>query len=360
MQNKKFIKPKALVKGDVVATVSLSWGGANTFHSRYLQGIQQFKETFEVKMVEAPNSVKSAGELYDNPQMRLDDLMWAFKNPEVKAVLCNIGGDDTIRLLRFMNDEHFEIIRNNPKIFLGMSDTTINHLMCYKAGLSSFYSACTMFGYAENGGIPDYMIENTKKTLFDNNEIGIIPESDEFIVEISDWGKEPFIRKREKAPGWRYIQGNKTVQGRLIGGCTECLLQFSLGTSLFPDVKDFENVILFLENSEEKISPDTFKYFLRNLGASGILEKLNGIIFGRPGGEFFPNETVEKAKWLVGYEDFDKVLLSVCKEYDRQDLAIITNMDFGHTVPMFILPYGALAEINPTSKTFSILENAVE
>ena len=49
----------------------------------------------------------------------------------------------------------------------------------------------------------------------------------------------------------------------------------------------------------------------------------------------------------------------VCKEYERQDLPIVTNMDFGHTVPQLILPYGITAEINPNLKTVSILEAAV-
>ena len=77
---------------------------------------KQFEDTFGVKIIEMPNSLKT-DELYNNPQLRLDDLMMAIKDPSIKAILTNIGGDDTVRLLRHMTDEHFEIIRNNPKIF---------------------------------------------------------------------------------------------------------------------------------------------------------------------------------------------------------------------------------------------------
>ena len=124
---KSLIKPKALQPGDIVATISLSWGGASIFPERYKSAKAQFEKAFDVKIIEAPNSLKSDEVLYENPQMRLDDLMWAFETKDVKAILTNIGGDDTIRLLPLMNETHFKTMQNNPKIFLGMSDTTVNH-----------------------------------------------------------------------------------------------------------------------------------------------------------------------------------------------------------------------------------------
>ena len=62
---------------------------------------------------------------------------------------------------------------------------------------------------------------------------------------------------------------------------------------------------------------------------------------------------------MAQYPKFDEKLLKVCKEYGRADIPIVTNMDFGHTVPQIILPYGALTEINPINKKVSILESAV-
>jgi muramoyltetrapeptide carboxypeptidase LdcA involved in peptidoglycan recycling len=46
-------------------------------------------------------------------------------------------------------------------------------------------------------------------------------------------------------------------------------------------------------------------------------------------------------------------------EEGRDDLTIVTEMDFGHTCPVFTLPYGAMAEIDHDRKTFSILESGV-
>ncbi len=356
---KHLIKPNALKSGDTVAAITLSYGAAGRFPKRYQQGVRQLEESFGIHVVPTPHALKSPDEIYNHPDWRLADLMWAFQNPDIKGIICNIGGDDTIRLLSLMNETHFDVIRNNPKVFLGISDTTINHLMCFKAGLSSFYSASLLFGYAENGGIPDIMVENTKKTLFSTDPIGILPESDSFIIDFVDWGAEE-QPKRPRIPStpWRYIQGDKPVQGRLFGGCTEVLVM-ATGTPLWPNLDDFNDAILFLEDSEEMPPPEYMLYFLRNLGAQGILERINGLLFARPGNDQFKDEQ-HKKDWLATYPKFDEVILQALKEYNRTDLPVVTNMDYGHTVPQLILPYGAKCAINPAQKTVSILESGVK
>lgn len=353
------IKPKALKAGDKVATVSLSWGGAGLYKERYNQGKCQFEEAFNVKIVEAPHTLATPEEVYAHPDWRLSDLMWAFQNPEIKAILTTIGGDDTIRLLPQMTDKHFEIIHHHPKIFMGMSDTTVNHFMCFKAGISTFYSPCVMFGYAENGGIPNYMIENTKKVLFSTKPIGVLPESESFIAERVLFGQEHIIRRREPSTSWQYIGGQNTVQGRLIGGCADSLFSCMNGTSLFPEKEAFDNAILFLETSEEMPSSDQFVYWLRILGVNGILDRLRGILFARPGGEFSSEDYLKQKEWISNYSTYDTAILKVLAEFGRQDMPVVTHMDFGHTVPQVILPYGVLCEINPQARTVCLLESGV-
>ena len=353
------IKPKALQSGDTIASISLSAGLAGKFPKRYHQGVKQIEESFDVHVIPAPHALCSPVEIYNHPEWRLEDMMWAFENPRVRGILSNIGGDDTIRLLSLMTEKHFEIIRSNPKIFMGLSDTTVNHMMCFKAGLTSFYSPSLLFGYAENGGIPDIMVENTKKTLFSTEPVSILPESKEFIVESIDWKIEnPPRRERLLATPWRYIQGDKTVSGPLIGGCTDVLMSMLIGTKLWPELDDFNNAILFLEDSEEQLPADWVLYWMRNLGAQGILERISGLLFARPGNDLFNNKEEEK-KWLAGYPEFDKVILQALTEFGRTDLPVVTNMDFGHTLPQLILPYGVKAEINPQKKTVSLLESGV-
>lgn len=94
-----------------------------------------------------PNSLKGEDHLYNNPQARADDLMTAFKDDSIKAIIANIGGDDSIRLLPYID---FDVIRENPKIFMGYSDTTISHLFCLKAGITSYYGPAILTDFAEN------------------------------------------------------------------------------------------------------------------------------------------------------------------------------------------------------------------
>lgn len=354
------IKPKVLQQGDTIAAITLSFGAAGLFPHRFEQGVRQMKQSFGLNVVPTKHALDQPAEIYAHPEHRLSDLMEAFENPQIKGIICNIGGDDTIRLLRLMNDKHFEIIRQHPKVFLGLSDSTVNHMMCYKAGLGSFYSPSLLFGYAENGGIPEIMVTNTKKTLFEAAPVGVLSESKEFIVDLVDWSITD-APKRPRIPStpWRYIQGDKPVQGRLLGGCLDVLMGYINGTPLWPSVSDFEEALLFIEISEERPTPSWVKFWLRCLGAQGILNRINGILFARPGNDFFKDKE-DRDKWLASYTDYDQAILTALKEYGRTDMPVVTNMDFGHTLPQLILPYGVLAEIDPCQKQVSLLESGVE
>jgi len=345
----KLIKPSKLKAGDKVAIVSLSWGGPSVFPSRYETGIRQLEETFGVQCVEMPSASKSSEFIYNNPEARAKDLMEAFSNPEYTAIICSIGGDDTIRLLPYID---FNIIRNNPKIFLGYSDPTVNHFMCMKAGLSSFFGPTIMSGFAENTGIPHTTETYIRKALFETNPIGeIIPAPEGWTVEFLSWANpdnQNIARKRTPVQ-WNWLQGTGITSGHLIGGCMD-VLEFMKGTELWPSPEDFDGAILFFETSEEAPSPSLVTYWMRNYGASGILSRINGIIMGRPGGE---NNTE------LDFSKYDEAITTVLNEYDRGDMPVITQMDFGHTDPMITIPYGAKATIDCKNKRFSIDEPGV-
>ena len=345
---KIMIKPKKLNPGDKIATVSLSWGGPSVFPHRYQAGVQQLKEDFDVQVVEMPHTLRDADWLARNPRARADDLMQAFGDSSIKGIFATIGGDDSIRLLPFLD---LNVIRNNPKIFLGYSDTTISHLVCYKAGLVSFYGPSIMAEFAENGGMFPYMVTSLRQTLFSSDIIGEVkPSTEGWTVERLDWGdpaNQQVKRKLNPSTGWKFLQGHGVHRGHLIGGCIE-VFDWARGTGIFPE--NWQDAILFLETSEEAPPPEMVTRTLRVFAALRILSKLSGILFGRPGGDV----PVEK------FRAYDKAIFEVVnQEEGLTDLPVITNMDFGHTSPMFVLPYGLQAEIDVESKRFSVLENAV-
>lgn len=344
------IKPRKLQPGDTVAAISLSWEGPGTFPHRYEAGKRQLQDEFGLNVVETAHTLRDAAWLHKNPKARAEDLMNAFADPAIKAIISTIGGDDSIRILPYLD---LNVIRSNPKIFMGYSDTTITHIACFNAGLVSFYGPAIMTGFAENGGMFPFMVNAVHASLFSSMPAGEVkPNTNGWTVERLDWGNsENQLKKRTLTPptGWKFLQGKGVSQGHLIGGCLE-VLDFLRGTDFWPEPKSWKGAILFLETSEEAPPPTVLKYSLRTYAAMGILKQLSGILFGRPGGEISPDL----------FKEYDEVLHQVVTEEEGlSDLPIITHMDFGHTDPMFVLPYGVKAEINCQAQTFRILENAV-
>ncbi|MDY0029524.1 MAG: LD-carboxypeptidase [Pseudobdellovibrionaceae bacterium] len=339
-------KPRALSEGCKIAIVSPSWGGPSTFPHKYEAGLSQLKKAFAVEIVEMPHTKKPAEWLHLNPKARADDLMQAFEDTSIDGIIASIGGDDAIRLLPFMN---LDVIAANPKVFIGYSDTTTLHFACLKAGLTSFYGPSIMAGFGESGGLLPYMEDAVRKTIFTPQqtlEIGVATEWTSAHMDWSDPENQKRKRPLQKASGPILLQGEGIHQGRLIGGCID-VFPMIIGTALWPKAEDFNKAILFLETSEEAPSPDDVKRILRNLGVQGILENLTGIIIGRPGGN------VQKL------DQYDVAIQStLSEEFGLTNLPVLAQMDFGHTDPMCVLPYGISGQIDCTTKRLTLLEPA--
>lgn len=230
-----------------------------------------------------PHALKGSDFVYNHPELRAKDFMDAIKDKTIKAIFCAIGGSDSVRILPYMD---YDVIRNNPKIFMGYSDTTVSYFVMNKAGVVSYYGPTIMCEFGEYVMMIDYTENAVKNILFNN--------TDGYFVDSSD---------------------------------------------------EWEGKILLLETSEDKPSPDYVLYYLRNLGAQGILNKINGIIVGKPKEEAF-------------YEEYKEVYLTVLKEFNCEGLPIIYNVNIGHAIPNGILPLGIKYEINIEEKTIRFLESA--
>ncbi|OLS32190.1 MAG: Microcin C7 self-immunity protein MccF, partial [Candidatus Heimdallarchaeota archaeon AB_125] len=175
----------------------------------------------------------------------------------------------------------------------------------------------------------------------------------EYVDGYPDWGNKENTGKigdkQTENVQWNWLQGSSKIQGELFGGCIE-VLEFMKGTEYWPDKEFWNGKILFFETSDEKPSPDNVKYMLRNYCVQGIMDNVQGILFGRAR----DYNTVEK-------KELDLQILKVLKkEFGFSDLPIITNMDFGHTDPQFIMTLGCKAEIDCGNKTVSLIESAVK
>lgn len=342
------IKPERLTRGDKVAVASLSWGGLGDkeiIHKYYLAK-DRMKKLFGLELVPTENALKGSDFTYEHPELRAKDWMEAFRDPNIKAIFSAIGGDDTIRLLPYID---YSIIRNNPKIFSGFSDTTANHFMMYKAGVTSFYGPCILSDFAQYGDMFDYTVDAINNIFFDANSHFEIKKCDYFTNEHFEWCEENINKKKRKIhddKGYEVLQGRGKVNGKLLGGCIE-LLDMINGTEIWPSLDEWKNKIMFIETSEETPSPQNVKYILRTLQAQGIISVLNGIIVGKPRGEKY-------------YEEYKEVLKSVIgNEAKRPNLPIIYNVNFGHNEPIGIIPYGINCELDCDNKKITLLESGV-
>lgn len=343
----KLIKPKALKRGDKIATVSLSWGGAGDEEIlwRYKQGKKRLEEEFGLEVIEMENTLKGSSYIYQHPQKRAEDLMNAFKDKTIKGIFSCIGGNESIRMLPYID---FDIIRENPKVVIGYSDTTVSHFICLKAGLSSFYGPSVLAEFAENVKMFDYTKCWFEKAIFDTTQIGEIKSSEIWTSEYLSWdiSNKDMQRNTYKHEGYEILQGKGTAKGKLIGGCIE-VLEMLKGTEIWPSRKQWENSILFIETSEDTPEPTYLEYWLRNYGSQRILNLVNGIIIGKP----YDNKY---------YEEYKQVILKVVRdELGLKHIPIIYNMNFGHTAPMITIPYGSKAEIDCDKAIFRILESGV-
>ena len=232
------LKPERLRPGDKVAIVSLSSGilGEAQFIHKYRIARERLERDYGLEVVAMPNALRGADYLDRHPEARASDLMEAFADPSVKGVISAIGGDDTIRLLPYID---FDVLRGNPKIFTGFSDTTANHFMLYKAGAVSYYGPCVMCNFSEYVAINDYTREMIDKTLFHPQPTLDIPsapywhdDEDERI----DWDEANIHVRKPYHPeeiGYEIVQGSGVAEGALLGGCIDVFPEI-VGTSVWP------------------------------------------------------------------------------------------------------------------------------
>jgi muramoyltetrapeptide carboxypeptidase LdcA involved in peptidoglycan recycling len=281
-----------------------------------------------------------------SPRGRAEDLMAAFADPDVAGIVSTIGGDDSIRLLPFLD---LDVISANPKIFLGYSDTTVSHMACQAAGLVSYYGPSILAGFAENTGLPAYAERGLRATLFDPQPALPWPENhDGWMVEELDWGdpaNQSRPRRRNRSTGWRWLQGEGTAEGPLVVGCLE-VLDWLRGTRWWPQL---DGRVLAIETSEEAPPPQAVTYFLRSLAAAGDLQRLAALLVGRPGGADLPVEA---------HKRYDEAVLAVVQDEQQLDLTVVAGMDFGHTDPMWTLPIGLPVRIDVDERSVTFPEPA--
>lgn len=340
------VKPKMLKRGDKIAIVSLSWGGLgddNLIH-KYKIAKKRLENDFGLEVVTMPNALKGTQFVYEHPELRAEDLMQAFQDDSIAAIFCAIGGNDSVRILPYID---YEVIRNHPKIFMGYSDTTVSHFIMHKAGIVSYYGPAIMCDFGEYVKMFDYTKEAVQNILMQDSTEYEIKSSPYWSKDFIPWDEKNIqISKKllEETHGYEVLQGSGVIEGEILGGCIDVFPVIN-GTEIWPSLEEWKDKILLLETSDDKMEPSYLLAYLRNLGAQGILKTVQGILVGKPQEEKY-------------YEEYKETLLKVLQEFHCKDVPVLYNINIGHALPIGIIPFGTQVKVDYTHKEIYLKESA--
>ncbi len=355
------ICPPKLKRGDCVAVVGLSSGLlGEPFVSHEIPLFEKrLKEDFGLKFKYMDNSRKGEKFLKEHPKAKADDLKQAFLDNDVDIIWTTLGGDDTFRTLPFlMNAEFRKIVRDNPKIFLGMSDTTNNHLMLYEMGLMTFYAPSLLADIAELGPEIFPFTKSWLKKLFINEKNVEIVSSPVWYENRESFGPDQIgISRKEhrESHGHEFLYGTGIVSGELLGGCIESLYESIVGGRyddqlevfsnypVYPTKKVWKDKVIFLETSEEQPNPAKLKKMLGKLTEMGTFDAATALIIGKPQNEKY-------------YNEYRTVYANLAQEHC---LPTVYNLNFGHTTPRMVLPYGGKIRIDFNDKRLFLVDGLI-
>ncbi len=321
----EIIKPKKLQKGDVVGIISPSEAITQDLRKQFDKAVIAF-QCLGLKLKFGKHVFDQHFYSAGTRESRIKDFNEIWKDPEVKMILMSQGGNTANHLLDGID---YKAIKNNPKIFAGISDgTTLLNAVFSRTGLVTYHGPDLLWTFGRK--ITPSFKQNFIETFF-NGQVGQFQKNE-------NWEHQE--RKNVKNPGWQCVRSGK-AKGRLIGGHSGCLIS----TMLAGYAPDFENTILFLEGTDN--IGDLDRQFTA-LKLNGIFEKINGLIIG-----WFDNhELKDKSK----NRKVSNLILEVTKDYS---FPILEIGELGHNVENYILPIGCTATIDADKKHFSINEQTV-
>lgn len=328
-----------------IGIVSLSSGvlGEDFVAHEVKIGIERLKE-YGIEVEFLPNSKKGIEFIKNSPEARAKDLIKAFKDDSIDMILCAIGGDDTYRLLPYLfeNNELEKVAKQ--KIFLGFSDTTMNHFMLNKVGIKTFYGQAFLPDICE---LSNEILPYSKhffEELINNGRIKEIYPSDVWYNEREDFSEKSIGISMEEHQnrGFELLRGNAKFEGQILGGCLETIFDIFDNSryedtvylcqkyNLFPSLNEWENKILLLETSEERPKPELFRKMILKLQEYGIFDVISGLIIGKPQNEEY-------------YNEYKQIILD---EIKNKNLSIVYNINIGHSTPRCIIPFGVNAKVD--------------
>lgn len=282
------IEPNKLQKGDTIGFLSVA---GNVEDRIAVENAKKYFEECGYKVKISPNTFDSNNYLSGTDEARLEALTEFFSDDSINAIIALRGGYGSVKIINRIN---YDLIKANPKIFVGFSDITALSLMIYKkTGLMTFHGPMILSDFS--GEVDNF----TQKSFFDNleNAVTNIPLLPNSIT---------------------YSKG--AAQGILWGGNLSTIASLC-GQDFIPG----EMFILFIEDINEpayKID----RMLTQLLNIASFKKNLGGILLGDFCG-------VDSQKY------FDDIFY---KLGEKLSIPIRSGLKFGHVKQKLTLPIGRL------------------
>ena len=343
----RLVVPPKAQPGDRVAVVSPSWAGPGVFPAVHEIGIRVLREELGLIPVEYPTTRQRGA----TPQERAVDLMAAFADPTIRAVLATIGGADQITVLPHLDPAVFLA---DPKPFVGYSDNTNVLNWLWNLGIVGYHGGSTMVHLARAGGTHPASMSSLRNALFTNSEVEIAPV-DEFTdldpgwenVDSPGWADVGNLNKAVSTsgePGWEWHNANQVVTAPTWGGNLEILHWNLAANRWIRPVEDYAGCVLILETSEEMPSSDEVFRMLRNAGERGLLAQFPAIVVAKPKAWSWDNRLAEDLR--ANYREQQRDSIKRVVRMYNPDAMLVFGPDFGHTDPQYVLPFGGLMTVD--------------
>ena len=331
-----------------ITVVSLSRGIlGEPFVRHELEIGKQRLESYGLEVRFSAHALSGLEHIEKHPEDRAKDLIDAFQS-DTDMILCAVGGDDTYRLLPCLF-EH-DALKNavSDKVFLGFSDSTVNHFMLHKVGLNTFYGQAFLPDICELGQTMLPYTARYFEELIRTGTIAKITPAELWYEARKDFSPAAVGTDTPAHPngGFMLLQGAPVFEGTILGGCIDTIYDMfdneryadsaalCAKYGLFPEAEAWTGKILLLETSEEKASPEKYRKMLTVLKQHGVFSHVSGVLVGKP-----ENETY--------FEEYNAILKEVIHD---PSLPVVVNVNVGHALPRCIFPFGVPARVDVTKQ----------
>lgn len=330
--------PAPCQPGDRVAIVSPSWAAPAFFPELHEQALARLRDDLDLVPVEYPTT-----RVPSTPQERARDLMAAFTDPSISAVMATIGGDDQITVIPHLDGA---VVRANPKPFFGYSDNTNLLNWLWHNGIASWHGGSTQVHLSGPAPDPTHLA-SLRAALFGGSPVVTpLAESRDFGLSWDDPRSLTQLPDNEPTPhGWTWLNADAPVTGVTWGGNLEVLQWIlAVGHHVRP-VAAYEGCVLLLETSEEHPDAAQVWRMMTVLGERGLLAAAAAVVVARPVAYELGHDPGVHAR--AAYRDDQRDAIVAAIDRYAPGIPLVIGVEFGHTSPQYVLPYGGELTLDP-------------